>query len=136
MRDVACQRNGRQLRAEPLKPILLPERPWEKPDMDLCHYKGDNSLIVVDCYSRWFEIIHLQELDSFHVLNNLKNLFSNFVIPERIISDGGLQFWSAYFKNFAIDYGLEHILSDPHSPQQNGCAEGAVQTAKWILKLR
>lgn len=129
-----CQRNCRQQRAEPLQPTILPERPWMQVGMDLCHYEGDNFLIVVDYYSRWLEIIHLQEIDSHSVVNKLKNLFAKFGIPEKVISDGGPQFVSASFKNFAINYGFDHTVSDPHFPQENGCAERAVQTAKRILK--
>ena len=85
-------------RAEPLKPTLLPERLWEKLGMNLCHYKCNNFLIVLDHYSRWTEIIHLQEPDSFNIITKLKNLVSKFSFPERVISNGRPQFQSAFFQ--------------------------------------
>ena len=47
-----CQKNCRQQHAEPLKPSVLPERPWTKVGMDLCYVEGKNYLVVVDSFSR------------------------------------------------------------------------------------
>ena len=128
-----CQRHSRQHRAEPLRSTLLPERPWTRVGMDLCLHEGSSYLVVVDYFSRWLEIVRLQELNSTHLVGKLKNMFSKFGIPEVVVSDNGPQFQSAVFKQFAMDYGFDHVTSNPHYPQENGCAERAVQTAKRIL---
>lgn len=41
---------------------------------------------------------------------------------------------SAGFQDFEQSYGFTHMTFSPHSPQSNGAAERAVQTAKNILK--
>ena len=128
-----CLRHSRQQRAEPLKPTVLPERPWLKIGADLCSYKGSEFLIVVDYYSRWIEIVYLEETTSSYVIGKLKNIFAKFGIPEVLISDNGPQFGSTAFQKFSVDYGFQHCTSDPHFPQENGCAERAVQTAKRLL---
>ena len=128
-----CLQNSRHQKAEPLRPMVLPERPWLKIGADLCSYEGKEYLIVVDYYSRWIEIIYLKESTSSFVIGKLKNMFAKFGIPEVMVSDNGPQFGSAAFRQFAVDYGFQHCTSNPHFPQENGCAERAVQTAKRLL---
>ena len=128
-----CIRHSRQQRAEPLKPTSLPERPWVKVGVDLCFKNGSNFLVAVDYFSRWIEIIHLPDTASSYVIGKLKNLFAKFGIPEVVVSDNGPQFSSSSFCQFGQEYGFQHYTSDPHFPQENGCAERAVQTAKRIL---
>jgi len=127
-----CQQNCRQLHAEPLKLTVLPERPWVQIGMDLCYLDGKDYLIVIDYFSRWLEIVHLQ--DTTTVIRTVKNLFARRGIPEVVRSDNGPQFTSSLFKAFAEEYKFLHTTSHPHYPQGNGVAERAVQTAKRILK--
>ena len=103
-----CLRNSRQQRAEPLRPTVLPERPWLKIGPDLCSYEGKEYLIVVDYYSRSIEIIYLKESTSLFVIGKLKNMFAKFGIPEVMVSDNGPQFGSTAFRQFALDYGFQH----------------------------
>lgn len=128
-----CQTHRRAQHAEPMVSRGLPERPWMKVGADLCQHGSQAYLIVVDYYSRWIEIEHLQTTTSGHVINHMKSLFARWGIPEEVRSDGGPQFVSAEFANFAREYGFLHTLSDPYFPQGNGAAERAVQTAKRIM---
>ena len=130
---VFCQTHRRAQHAEPMVSSGLPERPWLKVGADLCQYGSQMYLIVVDYYSRWIEIEHLRTTTSAQVINHMKSLFARWGIPEEVRSDGGPQFVSAEFANFARQYGFVHTLSDPYCPQGNGAAERAVQTAKRIM---
>ena len=89
--------------------------------------------MVIDYFSRWPEIIYLEETTSTYVIGKLKILIARFSIPEIVVSDNGPQFGSAIFKQFGQEYGFQHHKSDPYFPQENGCAERAVRTAKRIL---
>lgn len=129
-----CQTYRKQNRSEPMKFSKLPERPWIKLGMDLFEMGGDNYLIVVDYFSRWFETVKLRDITSESVIKSLKLIFLTFGIPEVIVSDRGLQFTSLLFRQFSEDFGFVHVLSDPYYPQGNGCAERAVQVAKRLLK--
>lgn len=129
-----CQINRRKHKSEPLKPTRLPDRPWQQLALDLFDLKGDKYLIVVDYFSRWFEVVKMARIDSESVIYALKKIFSIFGIPDIVKSDRGLQFNSASFKNFAHEYDFVLNFSDPFYPQGNGCAERAVQVAKRLYK--
>ena len=47
-------------------------------------------------------------------------MFAKFGIPEEVLSDGGPQFSSFVFQNFAKHYGFHHTLSSPRCAQNNG----------------
>ena len=54
-------------------------------------------------------------------------------VPNVIVSDGGLQYTSAEFKDFMKHWQIEHRVSSPRNPQSNGMAECCVQTTKASL---
>ncbi|KAI8438614.1 hypothetical protein MSG28_011052 [Choristoneura fumiferana] len=49
-------------------------------------------------------------------------------IPETVMSDGGPQFTSREFSQFAKKWGFNHVRSSPHYAQSNGQAERSIQT--------
>jgi hypothetical protein len=71
-----------------------------------------------------------------------EKFFCKVGIPEKVISDNGPQYSNTCnlfdsnheFKQFAKEWGFQHVTSSPEFPQSNGAAERAVQTAKRILK--
>ena len=78
--------------------------------MDLCEFKGLQYLVIVDYYSRYIDLAHLPNTTSSTVVNKMKNSFAHHGIPERVISDNGMQFTSAEFKTFFC--GLEFPACD------------------------
>lgn len=118
---------------EPFVKEPFPERPWQKVGIDLfkldCHWY----LIVVDYFSRYFEIFKLSSLTEKVIITKLKDLFSRFGIPEVVRSDNGPQFQSE-FKQFAENYDFKHVTSSPYFSQSNGCVEAAVKIVKNLLK--
>ena len=65
--------------------------------------------------------------------NHLNGIFDEHGIPERFLSDNGPQYASEEFKQFAIDYGFEHVTSSPIYARCNGFAERMVQTMKRLF---
>ena len=63
-------------------------------------------------------------------------MFSKFGILEVMVSDNGLQFGSTPFQQFALDYGFQYCTSNPHFPQEIGCAKRAVDRQATVIPRR
>ena len=116
-------------------PVELPERPWEKVAMDIFLYKRNYYLVIIDYYSRWTEIKQFTSLTSDCMISRVKTVFTTHGIPDVVISDNGRQFVSDEFRKFAKSCCFAQHTTNPYSPQENGMAERAVQTAKRLLDL-
>lgn len=126
-------------RPEPKEPLIstsFPSRPWERLAADLFELEGKVYLIVVDYYSRWFEIRRLNDQSSARVISVLKELFSTHGIPDIIVSDNGPHFSSDAFRLFTTEYDFVHVTSSPKYPRANGEVERAVRTVKALKFAR
>ena len=113
---------------------IFPFTPMETLAADLFELEGKVYLIVVDYYSRWFEIRRLKDQSSARVISVLKELFSTHGIPDIIVSDNGPQFSSDAFRLFTTEYDFVHVTSSPKYPRANGKVERAVRTVKALLR--
>ena len=121
-------------RPEPTEPLMsssFPSQPWERLAADLFELGGKVYLIVVDYYSRWFEIRRPNDQSSSRVISVLKELFSTHGIPDIIVSDNGPQFSSDAFRLFTTEY--DFMTSSPKYPRANGEVKRAVSTVKALL---
>ena len=85
---------------------------WERFHMDLaCPHLGSHSLIVVDAYH---DVISVSSTTSRHALAILRNLWAQHAVPEKILSDKGMQFTSHEFREFCKANVISHILSPPY----------------------
>ena len=71
-----CEAHRQAERAEPLMPARLPEGPWQMIGIDLCRFKQNIYITVVDYYSQFFEIAELVHITSRAVLNTLDQIFA------------------------------------------------------------
>ena len=129
----ACEMYRRE-HPQPLVPTPTPKREWINVASDLFEWQGENYLLIVDYFSRWFEISHLNSLSSAAVINGCKSIFARMGIPESLHSDKGVQFMSNEFSQFAEYWGFTHTSSSPNHQSGNGEAERAVQTVKNLLR--
>ncbi|XP_053570046.1 ankyrin repeat and SOCS box protein 4 isoform X1 [Bombina bombina] len=129
-----CQENQRANQKEPMVTRVQPERAWQRIASDQFTWNHNNYLIMVDYYSRYFEIVQLRDTKSSAVINVIKSVLAKHGICDELISDNGSQYSSIEFANFAKEWGFKHTLSSPHYPQSNGLAEKYVQIAKNILE--
>ena len=119
---------------DPLKSTSFHSHPWERLAADLFEVEGKVYLIVVDYYSRWFEIRRLKDQSSARVISVLKELFSMHGIPHIIVLDNGPQFSSDAFHLFTTEYDFVHVTSLPKYPKANGEVERSVRTVKALLR--
>ena len=59
-------------------------------------------------------------------IEKLQQLFSNFGIPDKVVSNNGTKFSSCEFKEFMDNNVIVHTVA-PYHPSSNGQAERAVQ---------
>ena len=101
-----------------------PAGPWRRLHLDYAGPFLDRMfLIVVDAHSKWLEVFPLKTATSETTIGALRRLFSQFGLPEHIVTDNGTQFTSAQFKNFLVKNNIRHTCSAPGHPATNGTAE-------------
>ena len=64
----------------------------------------------------------------------LKQVFSEYGVPQTVMTDNGPPFSSKEFAAFANQYRFGHITSSPRYPQSNGFIELMVQTVKQSVR--
>ena len=108
----------------------IPKYPWQIVATDMFFWNGDDYLLVVDYYSRFWEV---SSTKSSAIITKMKTLFARHGIPEVVKSDNGPQYSSGDFAEFAKSWGFKLVTSSPLYPKSNGLAERTVRTAKSIL---
>ncbi|XP_056098277.1 uncharacterized protein LOC130077157 [Rhinichthys klamathensis goyatoka] len=88
---------------------------------------------MIDYYSNYPEMALLTSTTATGIVKHMKCSFARHGIPGTVVSDNGPQYASQEFKQFAREYGFEHITVSPHFPQANGKAEKGVQIVKSLL---
>jgi hypothetical protein len=102
--------------------------------MDLFEHRGESYIIIVDYYSRYFEVLHLLSTTATTTIEAIKATFARHGVPEIVRADNGPQFACKEYANFAQQYGFLLITSSQRFPRSNGEAERAVRTAKALIK--
>ena len=87
-----------------------------------------------DAHSKWIDAKPVSAATSDATIEHLQSLFSNYGIPETLVSDNGTAFTSNKFEEFMAKNGIRHIKVAPYHPSSNGPAERAVQIFKEGMK--
>jgi transposase InsO family protein len=119
---------------EPLIPMATPAGPWQCLAADLFEFWSSSYLLVVDYYSKYTEVMSLDQTTAAAIITKMKNILARHGIPLTVVTDNGPQFRAKSFADFALQYGFTHITSSPEYPQSNGEAERAVRTIKEMWK--
>ena len=129
-----CNSTRNHQHKEPMQMYPVPDAPWSLVAADLFDWNGMQYLVLVDSYSGWFDMNYLSSTTSKAVITKLKSHFAREGSPDTLVTDGGPQFSSKDFREFAKTWDFKHVQSSPIYPQSNGLAERAVQSAKGILE--
>ena len=129
-----CNEYAHEQQKETMMSHPLPTRPWQLVSMDLYSYAAQNFLLVVDHYSDFWEIDLLPDLSADTTIRRCKAQFARHGVPDRAISDCGVQFASGEFRAFAREWGFEHVMSSTRHPKANGKAESAVKIVKSLCR--
>lgn len=129
-----CQLVAKSPRKTTLYSWPTPESPWSRLHIDFAGpINGQHYLILVDAYSKWPEVFHMNHPTSTETVKKLQEIFSRFGTPEILVSDNG----TAEFSEFNKKNSIQHLRSPPFHPQSNGQAERFVDMFKRaLLKLK
>ena len=97
-------------------------------------FLGKNFFILIDAHSKWIDAVCTSGPSALAAIEHLRTVFSQFGIPDTIVSDNAACFTGEEFKAFTLVNGIKHITSAPHHPASNGLAERAVQIVKSGLR--
>ena len=105
--------------------VELPSGPWQDEAIDVLGPlpSGENLLVVVDYYSRFFEVVIMHSTTSRKMIEALTPIFTRYGYPFSLKSDNAPQFVSEEFENFLATHGIQHRKSPPLWPQANGEVE-------------
>ena len=132
-----CQLVARPDPPEPLRTTTLPEGPWIDVAADLMGPlpSGHSLLVVVDYYSRYYEVVILQSTTSAKVIEGLEEIFSRHGLPATVKTDNGPQFVSADFRSYMAENGIRHNRTTPRWAQANGEVERQNSSILKRLKI-
>ena len=119
-----CQLVSSPAHPEPIKSTPLPQGPWQDLALDLLGPlpSGDSVLVVVDYFSRYYEIEIMRSTTSEKIIESLERIFMIHGLPLSVTSDNGPQFVSNEFEKYLEDCGIEHRKTTPLWPKR---------TEKW-----
>ena len=102
----------------------FPTSAWQDCSADLLGplSSGENLLVVVDYYSRYFEVVIMHSTTSTKIIKAISTIFAKFGVSNSLRTDNGLQFTSEEFATFLAEYGVE-CQTTPRWPQANGKVE-------------
>ncbi|XP_060076193.1 uncharacterized protein K02A2.6-like [Ylistrum balloti] len=120
-----CQVVSSLPRPEPISPTPMPSGPWQDLSIDLLGPlpSGHYVFVVIDYYSRYYEVDITKDISSERMIDALENMFARYGLPVSITSDNGPQFVSALFEEFLCDNGIHHRRVTPLHPAANGEVE-------------
>ena len=129
-----CNERQNAQQNEPMLPHDIPALPWTKLAADIYQLEGKQYLLIVDYYSKFFEISQLSSLRTSDVIQAFKEQFARFGICQTLVTDAGSCFTSYEFSQFAKDWEFAHVTTSPKLSRSNGMAERTIQTVKNIIK--
>ena len=120
-----CQLVSQPNKPEPMSRTELPNAPWEHLACDLLGplHSGDYISVVVDYYSRFFELKFNKSTTAEKILSILNKVIVTHGLPLSIRTDNGPQFASDHFMTYLEKNGIEHRRNTPLWPQVNGEVE-------------
>ena len=94
-------------------------------------------LVAIDHFSKFVVAVPLMNKTGATVANAFKNKLLPFLprIPNRLLSDRGLEFSGNQFEDILQEFGIHHILIPALMPQCNGITERVNRTLLQLLRL-
>ena len=127
-----CQVVGEFCPPEPLQRVEPLSGPWQDVAIDVLGPlpSGESLLVVVDYYSRFFEVVVMRSTTSQKMIEALMPIFTRYGYTFSLKSDNAPQ-----FEVFLTGHGIEHRKATPLWPQADGDVERQNRTLLKSLKI-
>ncbi|XP_062541269.1 uncharacterized protein LOC134209290 [Armigeres subalbatus] len=126
-------------RVVPMSRRDLPSGPWQDIAIDFMGPlpEGQFLLVVVDYYSRYFEVCEMTSITAECTISELRTIFCRFGIPVTITADNAPQLSEEceLFSQFCHSHGIKLINTVPYWPQMNGEVERQNRTILKRLQI-
>ena len=98
-----CQAVKKSPAAASLHPWSWPSRVYQRIHVDFMGpFQGAMFLVIVDAYSKWPDVIVMQNTSASKTIDCLQSLFCSFGYPEQLVSDNSPWFISEEFEMFLV----------------------------------
>ena len=133
---IPCQSVADKPKAEPLRPTVMPDRPWQEVHVDLCgpFPSGESLLVCEDACTRWPEVAILHSTTSAAIIGHLCKIFAVHGLPEKVVTDNGANLVSEEFENFVVTHAIKHQKVTPYWPQANAAVERFNNTIERAIR--
>ena len=113
-----CQATSQPNRPQPISVTPMPGTPWDKVKIDFYGLlpSGQHILVVIDCYSRFPEI--LTAISALEVIPKLDCMFARHGIPSYIPSDNGPPIQRNEFYRYMSAIWINRTTSTPLWPRK------------------
>lgn len=131
-----CQSVAAKSTVEPLRPTVMPEKPWQEVHIDLCgpFPSGESLLVCEDACTRWPEVVILRSTTSAAIIGHLRKIFAVHGLPEKVVTDNGANLVSEEFETFLGTHGIKHRKVTPYWPQANAEVERFNKTIEKAIR--
>ncbi|CAH8548360.1 unnamed protein product, partial [Dicrocoelium dendriticum] len=110
------------------------KKPWQRIHLEYAGpSNGHSYFILIVSYTKWPDVLPMQNPTAQHTSNGLNKLFHYFGTTEMLVTDNGAQFTSTLFREICRINGIQHKFSPLYHPQSNGQAVRFVDTFKRTL---
>ena len=92
--------------------------------------------VAVDKFSKWIEAKPVATITADKARDFILNIVHRFGVPNRIITDNGIQFTGGVFKEFCEDFGIKICYASVAHPKSNGQVERANGMVLQGIKAR
>ncbi|XP_022830961.1 uncharacterized protein K02A2.6-like [Spodoptera litura] len=93
-------------------------------------------LVIIDAFTKFISIRPGRDTKTTTTIRVLKDFFSYFGAPTRLITDRGTCFTSSKFKTFVEDSRIKHVLNAVATPRANGQVERFNRTISEALSAK
>ncbi|PFX16891.1 uncharacterized protein K02A2.6-like [Stylophora pistillata] len=133
-----CQSVAGKSTAEPLRPTVMPDKPWQEVHIDLCgpFPTGESLVVCEDACTRWPEVVLLRSTTSAAIIGHLLKIFAVHGLPDKVVTDKGANLVSEEFEEYLATHGIQHRKVTPYWPQANGKDQQAKQRTQVYADKR